>query len=82
MAKRNHEINALHTKDAEEDDIDLIKDLYIKHNIELPLNPIFRVITQPKAGAGFRTIIERDRYIIYSKKVRDNTYVKFYYNFN
>ena len=68
MVKRNLEINKLHTKDAKEDDIDLIKDLYIKHNIELPSNPIFRVITQPKAGAGFHSIIERDKYIIYSKK--------------
>lgn len=84
MEKRLHCIsskknaNFLYTKDAEEETKSIIKDLYIKHNIELPLNPIFREITQPRPGAGFYLVVDRDKYKIYSKIVHGNTYIKLY----
>lgn len=71
-------INELRTKDANEFTKQIIEYIYKKHNIDLPLNPIFREITQPKPGSGFKNIIERDKYKIYSKKIRENTYIKFY----
>ena len=64
-------------KDAEEATEQVIRDLYKENNIKLPANPVFREITQPKPGAGFQRVIEREKYKIYSKEVRGTTYIKF-----
>lgn len=86
LAKRLAELSlksntqTLRTNNAEIGTSQVIEYLYERHHILLPVNPVFREITQPKAGAGFRKVIESEKYKIYSKTIRDTTYIKFYVN--